>query len=75
MSKGYRVKVNGVYDDEVVGWCGWEEIGFVVLDYCEHYFSEREKGNPLFMAAGGKYVCKECSLKYTNGPEKVSTGK
>lgn len=79
MDKGYRVKVNGVYKDEMVGWCGWEEIGFTIMcTICLGGCGKQYKKADGYLTSGMCFVCTECYPKYVAkeyGPEMVSTGK
>ncbi len=79
MSKGYRVKVNGVYEDEMVGWQGWEIMGLpimcsICLGGCGKQYGEADG----YLTPGMCFVCKGCWPEYEKkhyGPEMVSTDK
>lgn len=61
MGKGYRVKVNGVYEDEMVGWQMWEEIGFTIMNpVCPSCKKVFRKGQQLVLLPGGITAHRAC---------------
>ena len=76
LNKGYRVKINGVYEDEMSGWCGWELVGFTLMcNICLGGCGKKDGEVDGYLTPGMCFVCKECYAEKTYGPEMVSTGK